>query len=67
MIGFSTILSVCVTLIITLFLPIIFIIMYAHKNKGNCLWSAWGLGATGFVLFYTSIKIGTWQKSRKNE
>ncbi len=67
MIGFSTILAVCVTLISTLFLPIILMIMYAHKNKGNRLWSAWGLGAAGFVLFYTSIKIGKWQKGRKNE
>lgn len=43
MIGFPTIFAVCVTLILTLFLPIVLMILFALKCKCKGLWATAGL------------------------
>ena len=57
MISISTILAVCTTLFITLFLPIIIMIVYGIKNKGRSVWSAWFIGAICFVIVQMVIRI----------
>ena len=57
MVGVATILSVCVTLFISLILPMILYIVYGVKNKGKGIWSAWLLGAAGFFVFQIVIRI----------
>lgn len=50
MVSSSTIIAVCVTLCISLFLPLIVYIVYGVKNKGKGVWTAWLLGAAGFFV-----------------
>lgn len=57
MVGSSTIIAVCITLFLTLFLPLIIYIIYGAKNKGKGVWSAWLLGAAGFFVFQLIIRI----------
>ena len=57
MVGVSTILAVCVTFLISMVLPIVVYIIYGVKNKGKGVWTAWLLGAAGFVIFQVIIRI----------
>ena len=57
MVGVSTIIAVCVTLFISLVLPIVVYIMYGVKNKGKGVWTAWLLGAAGFFVFQMIIRV----------
>lgn len=57
MVGVSTILAVCVTFLISMVLPIVVYIIYGVKNKGKGVWTAWLLGAAGFVVFQVIIRI----------
>lgn len=57
MVSSATILGVCVTLFISLLLPIIVYIVYGVKNKGKGVWSAWLLGAAGFFVFQVIIRL----------
>lgn len=57
MITNSSIIAVCTTLFITLILPIIAMVLYKKKSNGRSLWSAWAIGAVGFVLFQMVIRI----------
>lgn len=57
MVGISTIVAVCVTLFVSLFLPIIFYIVYGVKNKGKGVWTAWLLGAAGFFVTQIIIRV----------
>ena len=57
MVGVSTIIAVCVTLFISLVLPIVVYIMYGVKNKGKGVWTAWLLGTAGFFVFQMIIRV----------
>lgn len=57
MVSISTIIAVCVTLFISLFLPIIIYIVYGVKNKGKGVWTAWLLGAAGFFVTQIIIRV----------
>jgi len=50
MVSVSTIIAVCVTLLITMVFPIVLYIVYGIKNKGKGVWVAWLLGAAGFFV-----------------
>lgn len=56
MISLATILAVCVTLFISLILPLIVYIVYGIRNKGKGVWTAWLLGAAGFFVFQIIIR-----------
>ena len=53
----SSVAAMCVTLVISLILPVILLIVYAVKNKKQGVAGAWFLGAAGF--FVTQILIRT--------
>lgn len=55
MIGYLSVITVCITLCISVLLPVAVLIVYGVKNKGKGVWSAWFLGAAGF--FATQIVI----------
>lgn len=57
MVSTSTIIAMCVTLFVSLLLPIIVYIMYGVKNKGKGVWTAWLLGAAGFFVMQILIRI----------
>lgn len=57
MVGTSTIAAACITLFVSLLLPVIVYIVYGLKNKGKGVWTAWLLGAAGFFLFQMIIRI----------
>lgn len=57
MINISTIIAVCVTLFITLILPILVMVAYGIKYKGKGLWSAWFIGAICFVIVQMVVRI----------
>lgn len=57
MVRLSLIAGVCVTLFISLFLPILIAIVYAVRNKGKNIWMAWFLGAAGFFLFQVVLRM----------
>lgn len=57
MVKSTTILTVCVTLFITLILPIIVYVVYGVRNKGKGVWTAWLLGASGFFVFQVIIRL----------
>lgn len=57
MVGTSTIIAICVTLCISLILPLVIYIIYGVKNKGKGVWTAWLLGAAGFVVLQLFIRL----------
>ena len=57
MIPISNVLACIVTLFLSLILPLGFWIVYGMKNKGQGIWSAWLLGAAGFVIPQVLIRI----------
>ncbi|MBQ6885986.1 MAG: YhfC family intramembrane metalloprotease [Lachnospiraceae bacterium] len=57
MVRTSTIIAVVVTLLVSLVLPVIVYIVYGVKNKGKGVWTAWLLGAAGFIVFQMVIRI----------
>ena len=57
MIPISNALACIVTLFLSLILPLAFWIVYGIKNKGQGIWSAWLLGAAGFVVTQVLIRI----------
>lgn len=56
MVSTSTTIAVCVTLFISLILPIAALIVYAVKNRRKGIWSAWLLGAVGFFVLQIVIR-----------
>lgn len=50
MIPAANIFACIVTLFVSLILPIAILIVFAAKNKGKGIWSAWLLGAAGFIV-----------------
>ena len=57
MIPTANFLAVLVTLFVRLILPVILLIVYAVKNKGKGIWSAWFLGAAGFFVSQILIRV----------
>lgn len=57
MISTSTIIAVCITLFVSLILPLIIYIVYGVKNKGKGVWTAWLLGAAGFFVMQVIIRV----------
>ena len=57
MVSTGAIIGIIVTLIITLFGPIVAAIVYSVKNKGKGVWKAWLLGAAGFFVLQVLIRI----------
>lgn len=57
MVGVSTIIAVCVTLFVSLILPVIVCIVYGVKHKGKGIGTAWLLGAAGFFVTQIIIRI----------
>lgn len=57
MISTATILACVATLFVSLLLPILALIVYATKNKGKGIVSAWFLGAAGFFVPQILIRI----------
>mgnify|MGYP001052673490 FL=1 len=57
MVSASVITAVCVTLFLTLFLPLILYVVYGARNKGKGVWTAWLLGAAGFFVFQVVIRL----------
>lgn len=57
MVPVSTILCVCVTLLITLVLPVVVLLVFAMKNKKQGIVSAWLLGAVGFFVTQILIRV----------
>lgn len=57
MISTATILFCIVTLFVSLILPILILIIYGIKNKGQGIWAAWFLGAAGFFIPQMVIRL----------
>lgn len=57
MIRTSVTAAICVTLFLSLILPILLYIIYGVKNKGKGVWSAWLLGAAGFFVPQIIIRL----------
>lgn len=57
MVSTSAIIAVCVTLFLTLILPILVYIAYGMRNKGKGVWTAWLLGAAGFFVMQVIIRL----------
>ena len=57
MVGVSSIIAICITLFITLVLPLIVYVIYGIKNKGEGVWLAWLLGAAGFFVMQVIIRL----------
>lgn len=57
MVSGTAILFMWITLFISLILPVILLIVYAVKNKGQKIVSAWFLGAAGFFVLQMLVRI----------
>ena len=57
MVSGVSIFFMCVTLFISLVLPVVLLIVYAVKNKGKQVVSAWFLGAAGFFVMQVLIRL----------
>lgn len=57
MVGTLTFVGLFFSIILSTILPIVAIIVFAAKNKGKKLWSAWLIGAAGFVVFQLIIRV----------
>ena len=53
----GSIAAMCVTLFISLILPVVALIVYAVKNRKQGVASAWFLGAAGFFLMQVVIRV----------
>ena len=57
MVSTSTMLAVCVTLFVSLVLPVIVYIVYGVTHKGKGVWTAWLLGAAGFFVMQVIMRL----------
>lgn len=57
MIPVSTTIFCIITLFVSLVLPVLFLIVYARKYPKQGIWSAWLLGAVGFVIPQLCIRL----------
>lgn len=59
MVSISTIITVIITFCVSAILPFAVLVIYALKNKGKGIWSAWLLGAAGFFVMQIIIRTPT--------
>lgn len=57
MVSGAAIFFMCITLVISLLLPIVLLIVYAAANKGKKVVSAWFLGAAGFFIMQMVLRL----------
>lgn len=57
MVSGLSIFFMCITLFISLIVPVILLIVYGVKNKGKKVVSAWFLGAAGFFVLQVLIRL----------
>lgn len=57
MVSTSTLITVIITFLISSILPLVIWIVYALKNKGKGVFTAWLLGAAGFFIMQIIIRI----------
>lgn len=57
MVSGASIFFMCLTLFISLVMPVILLIVYAVKNKGKSVISAWFLGAAGFFVMQVLLRL----------
>lgn len=57
MVSTSSIIAMAATLCVTLVLPLVIYIVYGVRNRGAGVWSAWGIGALGFVVLQLVIRL----------
>ena len=56
MVSISTIITVIITFCVSTVLPLVVLVIYALKNKGKGIWSAWLLGVAGFFVMQIVIR-----------
>lgn len=57
MVSNASIIAICVTLFISLFLPLIIWVIYGAANKNKGIWTAWLLGAAGFFVTQIMVRV----------
>lgn len=57
MVSNASIIAICVTIFITLFLPLIIAAIYGAANRKKGIWTAWLLGAAGFFVMQIMIRV----------
>ena len=57
MVSVSSIIACCITLFISLILPVLAVILFAAKNRKQGILSAWLLGAAGFFVTQILIRL----------
>ena len=57
MVSVSVIAACCITLFVSLFLPVLVLILFAAKHKKQGILSAWLLGAAGFFVTQILIRV----------
>lgn len=56
MVGMKTVVAVCITLFISLLLPLVVYVIYGIRNPKKGVWEAWLLGAAGFFVMQIIIR-----------
>lgn len=66
MVSTATIVTCTISLVVCLFLPVVGAILFARKNKGQKISSAWLLGAAGFFITQIVIRVPilTWMQTQ---
>ena len=57
MVNTASIIAICITMVITLFLPLIIAAIYGAVNKNKGIWTAWLLGAAGFFVTQILVRV----------
>ncbi len=57
MVSSTTLIAICITLFVTLPLPLIVYVVYGIRSKGKGVWTAWLLGAAGFFVFQIILRM----------
>lgn len=57
MVSTISIMAMCITLVITLVMPILLYVFYGLRKKSNVVWIAGALGAAGFAILQLDIRI----------
>ena len=57
MVSTISIMAMCITLVITLVMPILLYVFYGLRKKSNIVWIAGALGAAGFAILQLDMRI----------
>ncbi len=57
MVSTISIVAMCITLVVTLVMPILLYVFYGLRKKSNAVWIAGALGAAGFAVLQLDIRI----------